>query len=305
MGYLPVRIGTLRPGDIVNFDIFILIAEKYVHYIRTADPFDPDRIERLRTKGVKKLYIPDDSEAAYLAYLDAGLNSLKDASISVQDKSALVSSAMVTEAENAIHNVQTETGYRKTEDRIGKVIDFLTSESGALKNILTQTGTSMDNFQHAANVTSMAVGMAQKLGISQTRDLLDIGVASLLHDSALAKLGFNADVKLDKLPIEDLKKYQEHPVAAAHLLAGKPYINKNVLELIANHEEIGESAGFPNKKRLSILPPTQQVLNLCDNFDHYASTKGLPPLEAIKTYMSDKIGLFNLDHIKVLTGVLK
>jgi len=305
MAFLPVRIGTLRPGDVVNFNIYILIADKYVHYIRTSDPFEPERIERLRGKGVKKLYIPEDSEAAYLTYLDAGLNQLKDTKISVRERSNLVSSSMVTEAENALHNVQTESGYKKTEERVSKVVDFLTSETGALKDILASTGTALDNFQHSANVTSMALGIASRLGVTQTRDIMDLGIAGLLHDSALPKLGFSADCKWDKLAGEDLKKYQEHPIAAAHQLAGKPYINREILELIANHEEIGEGAGFPGKKRISTLPLKQQVLNLCNNFDHYCFLKGTPPLEAAKSFLNEKIGLFDLEHIKILTSVLK
>ncbi|HCM41109.1 MAG TPA: hypothetical protein DIS93_14175 [Bdellovibrionales bacterium] len=305
MNFLPVRIGTLRPGDIVNFNIFILIADKYVHYIRTSDPFEPERIERLRAKGVKKLYIPDDSESAYLAYLDTGLSQLKNDQISVQERSSLVSSAMVTESENALHNMQTESGYKKTEERVSKVVDFLTSESGALKNILASTGTALDNYQHSANVTSMALGIAARLGVSQTRDIMDLGIAGLLHDSALTKMGFAADFKWDKLAGEDLKKYHEHPVASAHQLAGKPYINREILELIANHEEIGEGAGFPGKKRLSTMPLKQQVLNLCNNFEHYCSAKGLLPLDAAKSFLNEKIGLFDLEHIKILTSVLK
>ena len=305
MNFLPIRIGTLRPGEAVHFDIFILIADKHVHYIRTADEFDPDRIERLRSKGVKKLYIPETSETAYLAYLDAGLNQLQNQTLSVQERSALVGSTMVTEAENAIHNIETEQGYKRTEGRIQKVVDFLTSESGALKNILASTGAAIDNFQHSANVTNLALSLANRLGIKSARDILDIGLAGLLHDSAVAKLGFAPDTVPGDLPLDQLKKYQEHPTAAAHLLAGKPYIDRNVLELIANHEEVGEGLGFPNKKRLSTLPIGSQILNLCDTYDHFATAKKMPPLEAAKIFFNDKIGVFNLDHIKALMAMLK
>ena len=305
MAFLPVRIGTLRPGAPVRFDVHILVAEKYVHYIRSADTFDPDRIERLRSKGVKKLYIPEESEPAYLAYLDAGLEDLSNKDLPLEERSSLVGSAIVTDAENALHNCETEQGYHRTEDRIGKVVSFLTSEDGAIKNILASTGCSLDNFQHAANVTSLALGLANRLGITSARDLLDLGIAGLLHDSALMNLGFGADVQPENLSVAELKQYQKHPTEVAHLLAGKPYINRNILELIANHEEIGEGAGFPQKKRLSTLPLSSQVLNLCDAYDHFASVQRMAPLDAAKKFFSDKIGFFNLDHIRELSALLK
>lgn len=303
--FLPIRIGTLRPGDVVNFDIFILVAEKYVHYIRTSDPFDPDRIDRLRNKGVKKLYIPEESEGAYLAYLDRGLNSLKNTSVSINERSQIVSNAMTNEAENALHNVETERGYRSTEDRIQKVVDFLLSETSALKSVLGATGCAQDVYQHAANATTLTLSLASKLGVQQPKELLDLGIASLLHDAGLTELGFNAETQYEKLSVADLKKYQEHPIIISQKLNGKPYINKNVLELIANHEEKGDGLGYPGKKRISTLPLTSQILNLCDAYDHFSVIHKLPPVEAIKQFFGIKIGLYNLDHIKALGLLLK
>lgn len=305
MEYLPIRIGTIRPGAPVHFDVFILVGEKYVHYIREQDPFDPDRVDRLKAKGLKKLYIPDTSEDKYLSYLDAGLDNLKSDKVTVQEKSAIVSNAMVNDAENAIHNVQTEQGFKRTEDRITKVLEFLMSEQGALKSILSSTGVSMDNFQHAANTTSLALGLAGKLGVASSRELLDIGIAALLHDTALTQLGFKADVQPEALSVPELEKYHKHPTEVAHTLAGKPYINRDILELIANHEEVGDGAGFPNKKRLKTLSLSQQVLNLCDAYDSFSSSKGLAPLDAMKQFFTAKLGYFNLDHIKELQTILK
>jgi len=305
MNFLPVRIGTLRPGDAVNFDVYILVADKHVHYIRSQDPFDPDRIARLKSKGVKKLYIPESSEQAYLKYLEMGLSRLDDKKVSIKEKATLVSGAMVTEAENVIHNVQTEEGYQRTEDRVQKVVQFLTSESGALKSILASTGVAIDNFQHCANVTSLSLGLANKLGLTASRDLLELGLAGLLHDASLAEMGYRSDVSLDDLAGEDLKKYQNHPNASAHMLAGKPYISRNILEMIVNHEEAGEGAGYPTKARIAALPLRSQILNLCNAYDNFASSRGLAPLEAMKQFFGTKIGLFDLEHIKVLGTLLK
>lgn len=302
---VPIRIGTLRPGDNVNFDIYILVGDHYTHYIRTSDSFDPERIEKLRSKGVKKLFIPILSEPAYLVYLDKGLTDLSNKAVPVEQRSEVMNGAMVTEAENAIRNMETESGYKQTEGRIQKMIDFLVNEAGALKSVLMAAGCSADTFQHSATVSSLSLGLAGKLGVKSARDVLDLGIASLLHDSALEKLGFKPGIKFKDLPVADQKKYQEHPAAAAQHMSGKKFIGKNILDLIANHEEIGNAAGYPNKKWLNNLPLTSQALNLCDNFDHYCMENQLVPLDAMKKYFNDKVGLFDLGHMKILSGLLK
>ena len=127
MHYIPVRIGTLRAWEAVNFDIFIKIGERHVHYIKKSDPFDGDRIQSLKTKGVKKLFIPMDSENDYLNYLDSGLDHLKNADLKIEDRAIIAKDSLVTSSENALKNVQTERGYKRTEGQIQKVLDFLTS----------------------------------------------------------------------------------------------------------------------------------------------------------------------------------
>lgn len=75
--------------------------------------------------------------------------------------------------------------------------------------------------------------------------------------------------------------------------------------MIADHEEIGEAAGYPSKKRISQLPLPSQILNLCNHYDNYCQIKGVPPLEAMQSYFTDALGLFDLEHIKKLKEVLK
>jgi HD-GYP domain-containing protein (c-di-GMP phosphodiesterase class II) len=302
--FIPVRIGTLRSDQKVSFDIFVQIAGKQVHYLRDKDIFDQDRLKRLKAKGVKKLWIVEETEPLYLTYLEEGLNELNNSKIEIGERADIARDSMVSDAENAIKNVETEQGYKSTENRVGKVVDFLMSDQGALKSILASAGCATDNFAHSANVASVAVSLAAKLGITNSKSQIDLGLACLLHDIGKTHLGISELSDYPALSVADQKKYAEHPQAGATLLAGKPYINKTILEMIANHEEVGEGAGYPNKKRLAALPLESQILNLCNDYDHYATLKKIPPMEAIKPYFSDKLGLFDLNHIKVLKTIL-
>ena len=305
MNYIPIRIGTLRPDNVISFDVYVQVAEKYIHYIRQADAFDGDRISKLKAKGIKKLFIAEEAEALYLQYLDAGLDQLKDTKIETVRRETIVRDTMVTDAENAERNVQTEQGYQRTEDRMKKVVEFLTSSESVARNIMSAAGFSQDNFQHCANVSTLALGMANLLGITKTSDLVEIGLAALLHDIAYSKFDFNARVPLDQMSVEQLNKYKEHPIEGARMLADKPYVTKGVLELIADHEEIGEGLGFPNKKRLSTMRRSSQILNLANDYDRYAHLKQKSHKEIAKQFFQDKIGAFDLNHIKFLVSLFK
>jgi HD-GYP domain-containing protein (c-di-GMP phosphodiesterase class II) len=305
MNFVPVRIGTLRPDEAISFDIFIQIGDRHIHYIKKSDPFDGDRIIKLKSKGVKKLFIPEECENDYLNYLDAGIDKLSDKTISAENKSALVHDAMITDAENAVRNIETRVGYERTEKRMNKMVEFLTGDISTMKKILESAGCSQDNFQHAANVLTLSLGVAGQCGITDTRELLALGLASLFHDLAYTKFDFNPRQAQTQLSSAQWEQYLNHPNASVAMLSDKPYITPGILQLIGDHEEVGENKGFPNKKRLSNLPLVQQILNLCNDYDRYALLTQKTHKDIAKEFFQKRIGYFDLNHIKYLVSLFK
>lgn len=304
MEFIPVRIGTLRPWQPVSFDVFIKIGERHVHYIRKEDPFDGDRIASLKAKGVKKLFVPKEAEGLYLAYLDAGLEQLKDTKLTMNDRADIARDAITTTAEGAAEKIQTEAGYRATEGQVGKVLDFLVSEQSAMRQMLSTSGFATDASQHAANVVSLSVKLASSLGLPSS-DLLMIGTAALIHDVGKESLGLDLSIPREQLTPDQKITYQKHPEAAISKLMDKPYISKAILEHVLNHEEIGDGAGFPGKKRLSSLPKTQQILNLCNEYDRMCTVNKVSPMDAMKQFYIDKLGLFDMELLKALGNIIK
>lgn len=304
MEYLPIRINTLRPNAAVNFDIYIQLGERKVHYIRDSDPMEAERLDKLKKKGVKKLFIETDSESKYLDYLETGLNSLNDTSKNLDERSALAHDSMVTAAENVERNLETEQGYRRTEAQFSKIVEFLMSDRGAIKKILENAGCSLDNHAHAATVSTLSLSLATRLEIKNSEDLLQLGIAGLVHDLGKNSLNFDPMTPRDQLTPEQRKDYERHPATSVDLLSGKPFITPRVLGLVADHEEVGRGKGFPKKKDLSKLKKVYQIFNLCNDFDRICFEKKLEPMKAIDPFFEERGELFDENLITTLATVL-
>jgi len=295
MDYFPIRIGTLRSGEPTQFDVFVQVADHHIHYFKAADAVDANRILSLKTKGVKKLFIQPQDEDTYLKYLDAGLERLKDKSITLTERGAAARDTVLTSAENAAKNVQTAKGYAITESHVQKVVGFLTSESNGFASMFKSSECASDVFEHATNVVTLSLKLAIQCGITAPQDLLKLAMAGLLHDLGKTQNADPADETIDP----------QHPMNAVAKLQDKPYVNAGILSLIMDHEEFGEGGGYPGKKRLSTLPKLQQILNLCNDFDRTCSQKQIAPADAMKLYYVDKIGAFDLQLLGKLAEVLK
>lgn len=288
----------------MNFDVYIQVGDRHIHYIRNSEPFDADRLEKLRTKGVKKMWISMEEEPLYIKYLDMGLDRLMNNSMTKEQKGSFARDSMTTEAENVQRNIQTQAGYQATQKRMEKLVTFLTKESGALKAVMDATGYAMDNFQHSANVSTLSLSLAGSLGVTKPRDLLELGLAALLHDIGKEKVGIDSQLVRENMTPDQLKKWSEHPTAGATLLADKPHIDKAILDMIMYHEENCQISG-PMKKDLSKLPLTIQALSLCNEYDRLATQKQKPPKEIMTIFFQEKIGMYDLKQINALGALLK
>ncbi len=304
MDFLPVRIGTLRPDSQVTFDMYLLIAGKYLHYLRSQEILDLDRLGKLKAKGVRKIYIPYESEPGYLAYLDSGLSALASPDRPLEERTEMARDAMGNEAENIQHNLETEQAFRATEGRMGKLVDFLLSDQGALKSVLDSTGCSMDDTQHSAAVAFLSLGLAVRVGGLNAKELFDLSIAALLHDIGKQKLGILFSDPAVRLSSEDRKKLESHPQAAVDLVQDKRFITPSVLRLIVDHEECSGGQGYPGKKNLNKLPLNSQLLNLCNHFDRTSMLRGVSHTALVKDYFQEFAHLFSMEHITLLGEVL-
>lgn len=304
MSFIPVRVNTLKPNDPLPFEVYLLLEDRYVQYKRVQELIEAEKLGKFNQKRVRKVFIREADETLYIQYLDSALDRLSKKEVKTEAKAAMAQDTMNSEAENIEKNLDSEEGYKATENRIGKVVDFIATEPDALKQMLAQAGISVDNSQHSAAVASLALALASKAGVTDIKEMRAISVAALLHDIGLAKLGFDPSESRSSLKGDRLAKYRKHPEEAVAMVSGKKYITPRVLKLIADHEEIGEGYGYPEKRRIVKLPLSSQVFNLANDFDHYCMENKKQAPEAVEAYVQERGKHFVPEHLEMLKNLL-
>lgn len=297
---VPIRLNTLRPDEEVSFNLYVKVGARFIHYIRSEDLLEGLRLKNLKSKGVRKLFIPMQEEDTYLSYLEKGLESLTDKSKDITQRGAMAHDAMVMAVENAERNLETQEGFDRQKSQINKISEFISSDRQAIKNMLAAAGISIDNNHHSATVSSLSIALAVKAGITDQTEIFELGTAALLHDLGKNRLKFDHTKPKDKMTPAEYKQYKNHPQDGVDMLSGKSYISPRILGLIGSHEELGEGKGFPEKKNLFKLPLTYQILSLVNRFEHFASTNKIELAKAIDPF-TEKYGN---DYDENLIGTL-
>lgn len=303
--FVSVRVSTLRAGKTLQFDLFVEFKDVKLLYRPRDSVFEAGTLEKFKKKKIKKAYIPASQESEYLGYLDSAMESLAQGTDSVESRGELAKDALRQEADSIEKTLESEASFKRSENRIQHVVDFMLSEPKALAAMLSQEGLSVDSSSHGSNVSSLALGLGVHTKFVGREELNDLAVASLLHDSGLQKLGFELGDNLESLPKEKRADYKRHPEVAVELVAGKKFITPRVLRLVQDHEEYGDGLGFPEKKRLAKMSVDSQIFNLCDAFDHFCIRCGKAGKAAVPDFIEKNSGHFDLQLLEALETLLR
>ena len=307
MDFTPLRITTVKPLRSLTFDLYILFKDQYLCYVKRGDQLTEEKYVKLKVQKIATFFITESDEANYQKFLDILLGeTLKDTNVNIDAKVTMVEGAANSAVERMQNNPGSESAYRMTESAAKSLRDVIKSNPEALKKIFgKKVEKNEDIIKHSLNVCALSVKIAENLRCTE-QELNDLGTAALIHDISIPQMNKNdlpLFYKARKILSNDEKRiYYLHCKDAMALLVEKPYVNKAILELVANHEEVLSGSGPQRKKKLTKL---EEILSLVNCYDKRLITNKTTPLQTLKDMMIDEIGNYSLEMLNELKKVLQ
>lgn len=305
MSYLPIRVSTLRGDQKTDFDVYLKIGEKMILYVRTGDSFEGDRLQRLKEKKLKKMFILPEHEKRYRDYISKSLEAAYDnkSGKDLQTRAEIIQGQQQANAEELFDNPDQKT-YATTKEDINKYVNFLMTNDKAVNSIFKIENSDKSISHHGVNVATLTTALAQKLKVDpKIMHLMALG--ALLHDYGHQDSGLEIARPLSSLSKEELALYRRHPEAGIAALQEQKHFDQLVLNIVAQHEECIDGSGFPKQLRENEMDPTVIMVSSANAFDRLMTLESLDPKEAGKKMMIEKVGKHPLNHIQILGGLLK
>lgn len=131
--------------------------------------------------------------------------------------------------------------------------------------LLTETAGEKSSM-HPVNVTVIALLLGKALGLSQA-DMVDLGMASFLHDIGKVNLPDRVRWFDDNLTTAEVKAYQEHVWQGVQV--GKAMgLSEAAVLAISQHHEMADGSGFPLHIQVDQLMVIGQILALVNRYDN-------------------------------------
>ena len=306
MDFIPLRISTVKPLKSLTFDLYIFFKDQYLCYVKRGDQLTEEKYTKLKVQKMAKFFITESDELHYQNFLDSLLSeTLSNPKIESDEKVQMVEGAANSAVERMQANPGSESAYRMTETAAKSLRQVIKSNPDALKKIFgKKVEKNEELIKHSLNVCALSVKLAEILRCTE-QELDDLGTAALIHDIAIPQMNKN-DIQLFYKPRkllsnDDKRVYYLHCKDAITLLQEKPYVNKAILELVANHEEVLSGTGPNKKKKLTKL---EEILSMVNNYDKRTITNKTTPMQTLKDMMIDEMGNYSLELLNDFKKVL-
>jgi putative nucleotidyltransferase with HDIG domain len=304
--YVPIRVSTLRGDQKIDFDAYLKINDKFVHYVRKGDSFEGERLQRLKAKKLKKMFILPTHEEGYRQYLHKNIEMAydKNSGKSMQTRAEIVQGNQQSQTEAVMENPENEAVYNDAKDAASKFVNFIMNEDAAIGHILGINNVDQNIAHHGVTVSTLANALAKRLGMTDPKQMQLLTLGALLHDFDHFHSGLHIARPLKDFTADELKVYKNHPTAGAQKVQDKKHFDQSVLNIIAQHEEYVDGNGFPNNIPESKMDPLAVIVSSCNALDRMITFEGADKKNAVKQLMITSVGKYPLQHIQLLGDIM-
>lgn len=166
-------------------------------------------------------------------------------------------------------------GLKRVKRAVQGIVDAILSDPSSLVGLTTLREFDEYTFVHSVNVCILSVALGRRLGLTKTQ-LLDLGLAALLHDIGKSRVALETLNKRGSLTPDERQQLQAHTwlgVLALFALpagAGRPW--RAIVSAFEHHLRV-DLSGYPVTVRARPLSLFSKIIAVADGFDAATTTR--------------------------------
>lgn len=307
--FVPIRVSTLRGNLKIPFDVYVKVAGKHILYCRKGDSFEGSRLQRLKEKKLKKMYIINEHEPLYRSYLTESIESAFDNSKNqpIENRAQVIQGAQQAAAEDVMDDPESPELYQVAKTGSSRFLDFVIKNREALRAVIDIENSDKSVGHHGVTVATLSIGIAEKLKLTETHPLQieTMVLGCLLHDIEHQHSQFDVARKISDMSAPEILTYKKHPMDGAARVQQQSHFEPLVINIILQHEEQINGSGFPKGLAEKDMDPMVMLVATANAYDRIVTFEGLKHKDALKHMLIERMGLHPLNFMKALQESLK
>ena len=250
-------------------DIYLkLSTDKFVKVLKKGDSYDEEFLNKYKDKGVDKFYILSSDFDLFRKSLLTELSEM-DSNSDITDVIGVQKFCL-----SAIHETVQKLGISpETIQEVDELTESslkIIENSSDLKSVFEKFRENEDFFYaHSLFNAYLCGGIIQEISWDTESTFQKLINACLLHDLTLENEMLHTDIETasnDNLSWKEIKKIKNHPMEMAEIVRLSDKIPPDVDNIILNHHERPNGAGFPRGLDSKNIMPLACVFIIAEVF---------------------------------------
>ncbi len=290
--YVPISVATLLPSEMVGLNLYQQEqdSERVVLYRGAEYPLSVSDLDRLRGRGIHRLYISKESRSVYQSYLRGIATSADNGSIPFTARAGALAEVVRDVLESAFASGNVDQTVNAAAKLGGLAAEIVTNDQFAAGDLFQVLHHDYATFSHSTNVAFYCGMLAAELGYSKEQ-IKQITTGGLLHDLGKLEIDESILCKPGKLDEFEFRKIQAHPLTGFRKLAHRADLVEGQLLMAYQHHERIDGHGYPVGCHGDEMHPWAKLCAVVDVFEaltsHRPYRKPMPRSKAIVLQLRD------------------
>lgn len=286
--YFQIRVGVLREGISLPFDLFIQLGQRYVHYLKQGDSLNSEKISKF--KHSDQFYVPMGQRAVFKKFVSDSMNS---DTVKPIDKVRILRDTSLALVEEIYEKKDISEALNDSKEVVTQLIDMMENNPENIDDLVQLSSHDFYTFNHSLDVGVYSMGIGKLIGYSN-EDLVELGRGALFHD--IGKKWVDAEIICKKGALDDAEwaQMQRHPEYGLKILSDYD-VSEAIKACCFEHHESFLGNGYPQGMDGESIHPMARIVAIADTFDALTTqrsyNKPMSPKDAllfITTKIKDK-----------------
>ncbi len=302
--FVRVRIKSIYPDTPTEFNLYVQINGRFVHYLHAGDKLSTEKLKTLESHAGASFYIQEKDFAIYKKYIHKEVNSNK---LNDKQKALILRESSYALVEELFENPDVNKALDESKEIISGFVSFMDAVPEGMAHLISLSSHDFYTYNHSLDVGIYCLGLARALTYD-SRDLLEMGQGALFHD--IGKRMVSVDIICKAGPLDDVEWAQmsNHPAYGLKILDDHGKITDAIKACCFEHHENFLGTGYPQGLKGQEIHPFARIVALSDTYDALTTkrsyNKPMLPADALKL-MQQKLGdRYDPEMLKAFTSVL-
>lgn len=272
--YIPISVATLLPSEAVGLDLYRQESDSdRVVLYRAADfPLTLDDLDKLRERGIQRLFIQKDARATYQKHLRTIVTGQDSESIPMASRVRALTEVVRDVLQKAFSGGSLDQTVQAAEELGTLTADILARDSFAANDLFSVLHHDYATFTHSANVAFYCGLLASGLGFER-EEIKQVTVGGLLHDIGKLEIHDLILCKAGRLDECEYRRMRQHPILGFRKLVHRRDLVEGQLMMAYQHHERLDGNGYPVGCVAEDIHPWARLCSVVDVFEALTSQR--------------------------------